>query len=227
MTALNAMIQKDLILLSMDTQVSTRTDGKIGPAYYNQKFEVLPFAKSVIAGTGDYDTIIKAMQITKRLLVRDVETLAEMLRDTLKHEELNEERRSTLYLFGYDDVSRIRAFALRSGNSFEIEDLLKEESGILVLKPELENRKEFLDLIENDSLDQVIQGFKLTMRKQKMIDEKKDVGDPERVGIGGENILCLIGENFERINMFKIDRFDDYDEQYNLALSNIHKQLDF
>ena len=66
MTALNALIDTDTIILSMDTLVSMKDPkGKTVPQYFTQKFEYLPFAQSVIAGTGVIDVLKKAIKYAR------------------------------------------------------------------------------------------------------------------------------------------------------------------
>ena len=69
MTALNAEISPNSIVLSMDTLASRKDDnGKTVPSYFTQKFEYYPFTQSILCGTGDFSIIRIAMDESRSIL---------------------------------------------------------------------------------------------------------------------------------------------------------------
>lgn len=228
MTAMNALIEDENITLSMDTLVSTMDENsRIVPSYFTQKFEYLPFAKSVIAGTGNFEVIKQAFEMSRRILACEVDTLSEIISDCFEQLDrdkygITDTSTTTVYIFGFTDAGETRAYALRSTNNFQAEIVAGTGNNKLLIKPNLMSVEGFAEEIEkaNDS-DDLDQSLVDIMRAEKKYDDERD----DKVGIGGENIRLVLGNDSNVAICGKIDTFDDYLDQYQFALDKMHEQL--
>lgn len=221
MTAMNAMIEPNAVTLSMDTLVSRR-DKKDGivPAYFTQKFKFYPFTKSILCGTGDYNVIQKAMIFSENILSREVMTYTEMMSDFLFENKFNlNKETSTIYIFGFDENLLLHAFALRSTNNYEIEEIANYRQPNFIVKPGYQTMMDYLNSLKNESTDDI---FIKLMRKEKEIDATVPL--EKKVGIGGENtVISLTTDNGKLLSVVKvIDTFEDYDQQYQYCLDHIN-----
>lgn len=221
MTAMNAMVEPNAITLSMDTLASRRDkNGDVVPYYFSQKFEYYPFARSILCGTGSFSVIQKAMAFAKKILAKEVNTFTQIISDFLIDNPFNpNDETSTVYIFGFDEILRPHAFALRSTNNYKIEEIANYNHPNWFVKPASKAALDYLDQI--NSMD-TMNLLKNLMRKEKEIDDASS--SKEKVGIGGENIvisLMPINDNLiAAINI--IDTFDDYDQQYQYCLDHIN-----
>lgn len=218
MTALNAEISPNSIILSMDTLASRKNNnGKTIPSYFTQKFEYYPFTQSILCGTGDFSIIRLSFDRSRSILSKEVKTFSLIIRDVLKNniEKVNTD--TTIYIFGFDEDMNTHAYALRSTNKFGIQEIASYSNPNWILKPQCE---EAIDYLLNSDSNNKIHIFKELMKIEKNIDDKKT---KERVGIGGQNILINLvakdGEILSSINI--IDEFEDYDKQYKFCLENL------
>lgn len=228
MTALNALVSKDDITISMDTLVSGRTkEGALTPLYFTQKFHILPSAQSVIAGTGMFDILREAIGLSQKLLVRDVSTLAELISDYLGTRDnsalLPDKGTATIYIFGFDMDQHTHAYALRSGENFNIDEIANYQNPKYILKPQQseEKMRVLTEYTQNDNLSLELQ-FKKIMEQQKKWDDELDASDKCKVNIGGENVLISMVSGFQQAAILKIDKFSDYDEQYKYCLRKLN-----
>lgn len=221
MTAMNVLIESNAITLSMDTLVSTRDkSGGIVPAYFTQKFNYYPFTKSILCGTGNYNVIQKAMAFSESILSREVITYTEMMSDFLFENKFNlNKETATIYIFGFDENLLLHAFALRSTNNYEIEEIANYERPNIIIKPGYQAAINYLNSLRNEDTDDLL--IKL-MRKEKEIDAAAPLN--KKVGIGGENVvISLIPNDGKLLSVVKvIDVFNDYDEQYQYCLDRIN-----
>ncbi|MBO2724804.1 terminase [Lactiplantibacillus plantarum] len=226
MTALNAMITEDTIVISMDMLVSKLNSvGELVPAYFTQKFEYMPFAKSVICGTGNYNIIQKAIESSRSILAKDVDTFTTFTSEFLitlnkSKYKITDTNTTTVYIFGFDEDGNTRGYALRSTNDFSPDLIAGSDNPSMIFKPDLSSVPGFsedMGLVLNETDD--IKKFIQMMRVEKKYDDQLTTG---KVGIGGENILLIIGDNANTAAIQKIDVFDDYDEQYEYALENLN-----
>lgn len=227
MTAMNAMIGSDSIILSMDTLVSTYDeDGNIIPNYFTKKFEYMPFAKSVICGTGSSDVIEAAINISRRMLACEVDALAKMLSECLfgldeDEYHISDAHTSTIYIYGFTEDGTVNAYALRSTKKFECELIADSDNPKTLIKPNF--GEEFLDKA-NKALEQddYFMAFRDVMRIEKEYDNQ---AGKHKVGIGGENTCLIIAKDSNDAIIKKIDTFDDYSDQYQFALDKTHENL--
>lgn len=228
MTAMNAMVTETEIVLSMDTLVSKRLpEGNIEPSYFTQKFEILPFAKSIIAGTGSFGVIELAISLARKMLVRDVTTLARILSDYLRDRDNSDllpgKSTATVYIFGFDKGGKTRAYALRSTADFSVNEVASTDNPNALLKPQPDDKQHLQELTNyvRDSDARIDERFVQIMRKQKEWDDALEDTNENKVGIGGENTLVIIADDFQQVALFKIDIFPDYEEQYKFCLKHV------
>ncbi|WP_258115631.1 terminase [Levilactobacillus yiduensis] len=223
MTALNALIDTDTIVLSMDTLVSMKdSEGKTVPQYFTQKFEYLPFAQSVIAGTGVLDVLKKSFNASREILAFEVDVLADNISKFLKEDEwvssLPKELTSTIYVLGFTKDGETKAFALRSTNNFDAQVIAAEGQATAIFKPDLSSTDGFFDELEAaNRTEDVDERLVKLMRVEKKYDDL----DPYGVGIGGENIRLVFNSDASDARISKIDVFDDYVSQYQEAYNNL------
>lgn len=218
MTALNAEISPNSIVLSMDTLALRKDDnGKTVPAYFTQKFEYYPFTQSILCGTGDFSIIRIAMDKSRSILSKEVETFSLLIRDFLKNNIENVNTDTTIYIFGFDEDMNTHAYALRSTDRFDIQEIASYSNPNWILKPQCE---EAIDYLLNDYSNNKIHVFKELMKIEKNIDDKKI---KNKVGIGGQNILIdLVVKDGKILSITNvIDEFEDYDKQYKFCLDNL------
>ena len=226
MTALNAMITKDTIVISMDMLVSKLNSvGELVQAYFTQEFEYMSFATSDICGSGNYNIIKKAIESSRSILAKDVDTFTTFTSEFLitlnkSKYKITDTNTTTVYIFGFDEDGNTRGYALRSTSDFLPDLIAGSDNPSMILKPDLSSVPGFsedMGLVLNETDD--IKKFIQMMRVEKKYDDQLTTG---KVGIGGENILLIIGDNANTAAIQKIDVFDDYDEQYEYALENLH-----
>lgn len=221
MTAMNALIEDNVITLSMDTLVSRRTkNGEVVPSYYTQKFEYYPFTKSILCGTGDFNVIQKVMAFSKKVLSKEVETFTEIIDDFLIENYFSESKEtSTIYVFGFDNNLRPHAFALRSTSNYHIEEVANYNKPNMLIKPASSEISKYFESLKNIDSEEI---FKRLMRKEREIDDR--ASKSTKVGIGGENIfISIIPYGGKLMSVCKtIDTFDDYDDQYNYCLRHLN-----
>ncbi|QLL68639.1 terminase [Lactobacillus johnsonii] len=218
MTALNAEISPNSIVLSMDTLASRKDDsGKTVPSYFTQKFEYYLFTQSILCGTGDFSIIRIAMDKARSILSKEVKTFSLIIRDFLKNniEKVNTD--TTIYIFGFDEDLNTHAYALRSTDRFDMQEIASYSNPNWILKPKCE---EAIDYLLNGDSNNKIHIFKELMKIEKNIDDKKI---ENKVGIGGQNILIdLVVKDGKILSITNIiDEFEDYDKQYKFCLDNL------
>uniref|UniRef100_UPI00155A2EF0 terminase n=1 Tax=Lactiplantibacillus plantarum TaxID=1590 RepID=UPI00155A2EF0 len=179
MTALNAMITKDTIVISMDMLVSKLNSvGELVPAYFTQKFEYMPFAKSVICGTGNYNIIQKAIESSRSILAKDVDTFTTFTSEFLitlnkSKYKITDTNTTTVYIFGFDEDGNARGYALRSTSDFLPDLIASSDNPSMILKPDLSSVPGFSEdmgsvLNETDDIKKFIQ----MMRVEKKYDDQ-------------------------------------------------------
>lgn len=227
MTAFNALLSNGEILLSMDTQVSRYDEkGILVPSYFTQKFEYMPFCKTIVTGTGNYDVINHVFNDVRRMLVKEIDTLADIVADGLAKLDYSEfqldKSTATIYLLGYTASNETKAYAFRSTQGFAKTVVAKENQEQLFIKPNLFDVEGFKTEIDNAlELDDISEQFVELMKIEKKYDELTD----NPVGIGGENIVIAVSNEADNATILKLDVFDDYQEKYQMALDYIHNNL--
>lgn len=228
MTILNASVAADEIILTMDTLVSNRDEENLEPVYFTQKFEYLPFADSIVCGTGNLDILRKVFDLTKSLLVREVDTLAEIVRDYAQKEfthMLDETKygTSTIYIFGFDEQKRTRAYAIRSTDGYNLQYIAGYDKPSMILKPDITGAYKSRQI---EALNQ--EGFKSFIDIAKINKEYDDSlmdSDAQKVGVGGELVAIVLSANYNQAIVSKLYTFEDYEEQYQFALNKIHSAI--
>lgn len=224
MTAMNALVRSDTIVLSMDTLVSVNDGDRLVPGYFSQKFEYLPFAKSVICGTGNFEITKEVFKFSRTILVCEVDTLLELvfkkLVDLDRNEYSRDESTVTIYIFGFDENGKTKAFSLRSTKNFIPELIADSKNPRNILKPSINNNIYSNRIMGAFNQDDEFKALVDIMRIQKEYD---DTISTEKVGIGGENVCLLIADNSKVSIINKIDVFDDYQEKYKFCLDRLHE----
>lgn len=228
MTILNASVAANEIILTMDTLVSNRIEGSLEPAYFTQKFEYLPFANSIVCGTGNFDILRKIFDLTKNLLVREVDTLAVLVRGYAQKEfiDMLDESKygtSTIYIFGFDEQKRTRVYALRSTNGYNLQYIAGFDRPSMILKPDISNtyKSRLMKVMDQDGYDSFIDIAKIN----KEYDDSLADNDKQKVGVGGELVAIVLSANYNEAIVSKIYTFEDYEEQYQFALDKLHSDL--
>lgn len=228
MTALNAIVEDDSFIVSMDTLVSTIRNDKRVPLNFTQKFQFLPFVNSVICGTGNFNFLNKVFDFSHQILANDATTFTKILSNNVQQIaedpsiHLDENNTATLYIFGFGQNYEVEVYALRNSSGFKIETILNPEKRGFIIKPNnfesLEQKREVKQIInQEDPIKLLVE----LMRFEKSIDDNME--NKDSVGIGGENIIISVSESGSAAVTSKIDAFEDYSKQYEYALSWMDK----
>lgn len=223
MTALNYILTKDAIMVSMDTlttgiDITRKNKDKIN-VNFTTKMYILPHFNTVICGIGSAE--IKKdwyNYASKNIISRDIEYLNELITEKLLEfdEKYNFEHNTSIYQFGYNEgMNEFVGFIYSKENKYESQKLNILEGDVCKI--------DIIPMISPNAYDEIINTTKLDivegyekffidiMKEQKREDDLKTL--PNRAGIGGDIHLLHMTKDFYSYK--RIYRFDDYDEVYN------------
>ncbi|MDU1413476.1 MAG: hypothetical protein E6929_11750 [Clostridium sp.] len=221
MTALNFILDKKVVILSMDTLVTfneTRT-----PVKMTTKFLTLPNMNCIICGTGNFDAIIDWFSfVQKSIIANGIYQLNKLSEQALPNFMKNYTKDSgcTIYQFGLNEIDKdFYGYVYRSTNNFKSEQLsyglgIKPTDAFIESNGELNLKKYTQQINERFIIKETLYDI---MKKQKEYDDNlTDVN--ERVGIGG--MVQIVTMNEDEIVVTNYKRFDDYEKQYKKILTN-------
>lgn len=218
MTAFNYLLQKDLVIVAMDTLVSDSIDKR--PLKLISKIHLISHANCLICGTGSLEAIQSWLNWVENHNITNIIDLNILAKKDINRLlfRYNKYGTTTVYQFGYDEKhSEFIGYAYRSTNNYQFEKLqygigVKPDAGIKGDKKELSI--EMLNKFKSDSMEEF---FYKIMKEQKLYDDKLPVN--EKVGIGGRCQVIILSKNkYELINYKK---FADYQKTFDAINSSL------
>jgi hypothetical protein len=216
MTALNFMLSKDTVCITMDTLCQDPSDRS--PFLYTSKIYPLPHLDGVMCGTGVAQFIVEWFErIQTGILAKNIEHLNEYVPGALlglfeKYKKIDEKTTSTIYHFGYSGERReFFGFVYPSTSEFTSETM-QEGCGYKPLPDSLVRG-------EQPEIHEFPADFIKVMEQQKIEDESRD--NNSRVGVGGD-IHCFYMRTNEQsedglpiiMTLMRCHRFPDYESMY-------------
>lgn len=216
MSALNAILTKDSVILAMDTQVTEQGTGR--PIKTVTKFLPLPHMNCIVCGTGSLELILKWFSfIENRIISNGIYQLDKITNNYLNDIIGDVDYGCTIYQFGLHEIDKtFHGYVYRKDNNYISEsleyglickpkDAFIEENGVL-------NLNKFFD-VPNQSYDELL--FKI-MLEQKEYDDSLPYD--KQVGIGG--IMQIVYLTSEQYIIKNYKYFDDYEEKYKIMTNN-------
>lgn len=218
MTALDFLIQDDIVVVAMDTLSLRAIDHK--PHKMVTKFMPIPHMNSLICGTGNMGAIIDWFSwVEKNVIANGIYQLDRITQQVIKEfmRKHNGDNSCTIYQFGLHELDgKFHGYAYRSANEFKSEELLQ---GIAVKPSEAFLTSDgTIDLSPYISEELPIQEvFSNIMQRQKEYDDKLKIGD--RLGIGGIIQIVILSKDIITIRNYKY--FDDFESTHIEMLNNL------
>lgn len=208
MTALNFLLMKDRVALSMDTLTLKKADNM--PYKFVSKFIHLPQMNCIICGTGNMPAIIHWIAHVQECMqsngIYQLNLLtSQVLNEFMRTEVVTLALTTTIYQFGLSELdNNFHGYAYRSTNNFESEEIAY---GIGIKPPDafIENKALNMDLVDFN-FDNIENSFVRIMEKQKERDDKL----VDKLGIGGYMQMILLSHAGAITKSIKV--FDDFSE---------------
>jgi hypothetical protein len=206
MTAFNAIYTPKLVVIVMDTLVTSVDD--YAPALFTSKMYPVLHLNGIICGTGVADFLQDwAKFVNANMLVRDMLHLDEFAPSSLRELASSEKhaatgKTSTIYHFGYSIKGEVyKAYAYRSTNNFQSESF---DYGFILKPPTKYTQPELTDL--PTAIEELVK----IVIQQKIEDDARPAN--ERVYIGGEIQYAVLQQ--EGFNMGTCFTFADWADLY-------------
>lgn len=221
MTALNYILTKDSVMISMDSLITGiygigENEDKVN-VNFEAKMYPLPQFNAVICGTGSAQLKKDWYNFAStEIISRDIKYLNKLITEKLLEFEEGYKLKvdTSIYQFGFDeDINEFVGFVYSTNNGYKSQklDILEGVCKIDII-PMISSDK-YREILEISKFE-TIRGYEEflinIMKEQKRDDDLRESSN--RAGIGGDIHFLYMEKDFYTYK--RIHRFDDYDEVY-------------